>query len=78
MMGHGVGHEPHFQFLGNLLHNGRLADARGAEQKHRALTLGRQQVVAELVLGEVGHHGVLDLLLRFADVHRGSFTDGGS
>ena len=74
MVGHGVGHESHFQFLGDLLHDGRLADARRAQQEHRTLALGRQKIVAELVFGEIGHHSVFDLLFRFADVHRGSFA----
>ena len=74
MVGHGVGHESHFQFLGDLLHDGRLADARRAQQEHRTLALGRQKIVAELVFSEIGDHGVFDLLFCFADVHRGSFA----
>ena len=72
MVGHGVGHESHFQFLGDLLHDGRLADARRAQQEHRTLALGRQKIVAELVFSEIGDHGVFDLLFCFADIHSGS------
>ena len=59
-MGHGVAHQAHVQLLGDLLHDGRLADAGRADEKHWALALNGDDVAPELVLGEIGLDGVLD------------------
>ena len=43
---HGVGEERHVQLLRNLLHDRRLADARRANEKHRALPMDGDDVIA--------------------------------
>ena len=67
---HGVGEERHVQLLRNLLYDRRLADAWRADEKHRALPLNGDDVIAHFILGEIRRHGVLDLLLGLLDVHR--------
>ena len=69
VVGHGVGHQAHVQLLGDLLHDGGLADARRAHEEHRPLLFHRHCVAAELILGEVCRHGVFDLFLGLFDVH---------
>ena len=66
---HGVGHQAHVQLLGDLLHDGGLADARRAHEEHRPLLFHRHCVAAELILGEVCRHGVFDLFLGLFDIH---------
>ena len=78
VVGHGIAHQSHAQLLGDLLHDGSFADARRAHQKNRALTLERDLVFAELVLGKIGGHGIFDLLLCLFDVHTSSRISSGS
>ena len=78
VVGHGIAHQPHAQFLGDLLHNGSLADARGAHEEKGTLPLQRDLVLPELVLGKIGGHGVFDLLFGLSDVHASSRISSGS
>ena len=68
VVGHGIGHQPHPQLRGDLLHNGRLADARRAHEKHRPLFL-HGDLIAVLVPCKIRRHGVFDLFFGFFDVH---------
>ena len=68
-MGHGVAQQRHVQFLRHLFHDGGLADTRRAYEEHRALPLDGDNIVAQLILGKIRRHGVLDLLFGLFDVH---------
>ena len=69
VMGHGIADDADAQFLGDLLHDGGLADARRAHEEHRPLPLQRDFVFSVDVFGQIGGDGILDLVLRFFDVH---------
>ena len=69
VVGHGIAHEPHAQFLRDLLHDGGLTDARRSHQEDRPLLLHGDAVSPELVLGKIRPHGDLDLFFGLFDVH---------
>ena len=58
--------------MGNLLHDGRFADAGRPHQEDGPLLLDGDAVVTELVLGEIRPHGDLDLVFGLFDVQGGS------
>ena len=69
VMGHGIAHQPHAQLLGDLLHNGGLADARRAHEKDRPLLFQGDHIGPELVFCKIRRHGVFDLLFCLLDIH---------
>ena len=69
VVGHGIAHQPHAQLLCDLLHDGRLADARWPHQEDRPLLFDGDAVVAKLIFGEIRPHGDLDLVFGLFDVH---------
>ena len=69
VVGDGVGHQAHAGLGGDLLHDLGLAHARRAHQQHRPLAHRGDQVVAQLVPGQIRLQGVGDLLLCLFDVH---------
>ena len=70
VVGDGVSHQAHAGLGGDLLHDLGLAHARGTHQQHRPLPDGGDEVIPQLVPGQVGPEGVGDLLFRLFDVHR--------
>ncbi|CAN4034599.1 Iron-uptake system permease protein FeuB, partial [Dysosmobacter welbionis] len=69
VVGDGVGHQAHAGLGGDLLHDLGLAHARRAHQQHRPLAHCGDQVVPQLVLGQIRLQGIGDLLLCLFDVH---------
>ena len=76
VVGDGIGHEAHVFLGGDLLHDLGLADARRADQQHRALAHGGDAVIAQRVPAQIGAQGVSDLFLGLFDVHIGSSQFG--
>ena len=73
MVGHGIGNQTHAQLRGDLLHNGCLSDSGRSHQEDRPLLLHRNLIIAKLILGKVGGHGILDLFLCFCYIHGVTF-----
>ena len=66
---HRVRDQADAQLVGNLAHDGRLADARGPYEEQGALRCGLDAVHSHLVDGKVCLDGVFHLLLCVCDVH---------
>ena len=69
VVGDGVGHQPYTGLGGDLLHDLGLAHAGRAHQQHRPLAHRGDQIVPQLVPGQIRLQGIGDLLLCLFDVH---------
>ena len=69
VVGHGVAHQSDAHLLGNLLHDGSLADARGSQQENGALAHRRYPVFSEFVLFQVKLYRVFDVFLGLFYIH---------
>ncbi|MPM52187.1 hypothetical protein SDC9_98943 [bioreactor metagenome] len=70
VMRDGVGHQPHAGLRCDLLHDLGFADARRPHQQHRPLTDGGNQVVPQIVPGQIRSQGIGNFLFRLFDVHK--------
>ncbi len=68
-MRHGVRNQRDPQLLGDLLHNGGLADTRRPHQENGSLPLDRDQVIPKFVPRKVGGHCIFDLFFGFLNIH---------
>ena len=75
VVGDGVAHQADAQLAGDLLHDLGLADARRAHEEERPLPHRRDAPGPQLVFGQVGPDGVLDLLFGAFDVHGSSSSE---
>ena len=69
VVGHGVGDEGNVQFGRDLPHDGGLADAGRAHQEDGTLPFDRDDVIADLIAGQVRSDREFDLFFGFTDIH---------
>ena len=78
VMGHGIAHKAQPHFVGDLLHDGGLAQTGRAQQKDRPLMHQRHPVAAKLVFLQIDLNGVFDLLFCTCYVHDSGSSSGGT
>ncbi len=69
VMGHRVRNQADAQLIGDLRHDGSLADTRRAQQENGALVCNGDAVHPGFVFRQVCLNRLLDLLFRICDVH---------
>ncbi len=69
VVGHRIGDQRQVQFGGDLRHDGSFTDAGRAHQEDGTLPLDRDDIVPDLVAGQVGLYRKFDLFFCFSDIH---------